>query len=38
MPWYESVKLYRQKGEDWGAVVERVARDLGKWAAKKEAA
>jgi tetratricopeptide (TPR) repeat protein len=38
MPWYESVKMYRQKGEDWGAVVERVARDLSKWAAKKEAA
>jgi ADP-heptose:LPS heptosyltransferase len=27
MPWYESVKLYRQK-QDWAGVVNRIAADL----------
>lgn len=28
MPWYESVKLYRQVGEDWGTVIQSVKEDL----------
>jgi hypothetical protein len=27
MPWYDSVKLYRQK-QDWAGVVNRIAADL----------
>lgn len=30
IPWYESVKLYRQKGDDWETLVNEVASDLSK--------
>lgn len=29
MPWYKSVKLYRQKGNDWDSVIKEVANELG---------
>lgn len=28
MPWYESVKLYRQKGDDWDSVFNQIKDDL----------
>lgn len=30
MPWYRSVKLYRQKNE-WSGVISELSRDLGQW-------
>lgn len=32
VPWYRSMKLYRQKGETWGPVVKQIAEDLKSWA------
>lgn len=30
MPWYESVRLYRQKGDDWDSVINKIKGDLCK--------
>lgn len=32
MPWYDSVKMLRQRGRDWAPVIERAAKDLRRWA------
>lgn len=31
MPWYKSVKLYRQPNDDWKPVIERVSQDLSRF-------
>lgn len=38
MPWYDTVKQYRQVGDEWGPVFVRVAGDLAKFANRREAA
>lgn len=38
MPWYRSVKQYRQQGDEWESTFVRVAGDLASYANRREAA
>jgi len=28
MPWYDSVRMFRQKGNDWNPVIHKIKREL----------
>ena len=36
MPWYPSVQLYRQQGDDWIGIINEVADKLNEWIAERK--